>query len=346
MPGSKTEARKKEHIELCLTDEVKFKTKTNGFENYEFEHFAATEVGLDEIDLTTKFFSKKINLPFLISCMTGGTSEAEKINERLAIAAHELNIPIGVGSQRQALEDKKHHSTYRVVRKNAGNVPVLGNIGAAQVSHSKNVVDEIRFLIELVEADAMVIHINPLQELLQKEGEPDFKGLLKNIEKISGKIKTPLIAKEVGSGISKSVAKKLLDAGVKGIDTAGAGGTSWAAVELIRKKEDDETFREWGIPTSYCLRTVNELKKKYKFTLIASGGISNGIDIAKSLALGADLAASARPVLQQVMNHDVDGVIKLINSWFETVKRVMFLTASRNINQLKNVRLIRQSEFY
>lgn len=346
MPGSKTEARKKEHIELCLTDEVKFKTKTNGFENYEFEHFAITELRLDEIDLTTKFFSKKINIPFLISCMTGGTSEAEKINERLAIAARELNIPVGVGSQRQALEDKKHHSTYRVVKKNAGNVPVLGNIGAAQVAQSKNIVDEIQFLIELVEADAMVIHINPLQELLQKEGEPDFKGLLKNIEKISGKIKTPLIAKEVGSGISKSAAKKLLDAGVKGIDTAGAGGTSWAAVELIRKKEDDETFREWGIPTSYCLRTVNELKKKYKFTLISSGGINSGIDIAKSLALGADLTASARPILEQVMNHDVGGVIKLINSWFETVKRVMFLTGSRNINQLKNVRLIRKSEFY
>lgn len=346
MPDSKTEARKKEHIKLCLTDEVKFKTKTNGFENYEFEHCAVTEVRLDEIDLTTKFFGKKINLPFLISCMTGGTSEAEKINERLAIVANELNIPIGVGSQRQALEDKKHHSTYRVVRKNVGNVPVLSNIGAAQVARSKNIVDEIRFLIDLVEADAMVIHINPLQELLQKEGEPDFGGLLKNIEKISGKIRTPLIAKEVGSGISKSAAKKLLDAGVKGIDTAGAGGTSWAAVELIRKKEDDEIFREWGMPASYCVRTVGELKKKYKFTLIASGGIGSGLEIAKAIGLGADITASARPVLQQVMNHDVGGVIKLINSWFETVKRVMFLTGSRNINQLKSVRPIRKSEFY
>lgn len=346
MPSSKTEARKKEHIELCLTDNVKFQTKTNGFENYEFEHFAVTEIRLDEINLTTKFFGKKINLPFLISCMTGGTSEAEKINERLATAACELNIPIGVGSQRQALEGKKHHSTYRVVRKNAGTVPVLGNIGAAQVAHSKNIVDEIRFLIDLIEADAMVIHINPLQELLQKEGEPDFGGLLKNIEKLSGKIRTPLIAKEVSSGISKSAAEKLLDAGIKGIDIAGAGGTSWAAVELIRKNADNEIFREWGIPTSYCLRTVSELKKNYKFTLIASGGIGNGLEIAKSIALGADLTASARPILQQVMNHDVDGVIKLINSWFETVKHVMFLTGSRNIRQLKNVRLIRKSEFY
>ena len=325
---------------------MKFKTKSNGFENYEFEHNAITEVNPNEIDLSTKFFSKNISLPFLISCMTGGTTEAEKINERLSIAAKELNIPIGVGSQRQALENNKLHSTYKVVRTNAGNVPVLGNIGAAQVAKSKKIVDEIKYLIDLVVADVMVVHLNPLQELLQKEGEANFKGLLKNIEKIASRIKTPMIVKEVGSGINKQSAKRLLDAGVKGIDVAGAGGTSWAAVELIRNNEKDNFLRDWGLPTSYCVRTVSKLKNKYKFILISSGGISNGDEIVKSIALGADITASARIILREVMKNDVEGVMKLINSWFVTVKKIMYLTGCSKVGQLKKVKLISKTELY
>ncbi len=347
MPDSHTAQRKKDHIDLCLTDEVAFNLKTNGFDKYEFEHNAITEVKIDKIDLSTKFFSKKINLPFLISCMTGGTSEAEKINERLAIAAKELNIPIGVGSQRQALENSNYHSTYKTVRKNAGSVPVLGNIGAAQVARSKNIIKEINYLIEIIEADAMVIHLNPLQELLQKEGEPDFHGLLNNIERLASKIKIPIIAKEVGSGISKSAAKKLIDAGVKGIDVAGAGGTSWAVVELLRDKQNNNMeFREWGLPTSYCLRTVNELKKKNKFLLISSGGILNGEHIAKSLALGADICASARPILQEVMKNDIKGVLLLIDSWFSSVKKIMYLTGTTKIKDIQNLGLKRKAELY
>lgn len=344
MAKSKTAQRKSEHIKLCLTDKAQYETKTNGFDRYEFEHFAATEVEIDKIDLSTKLFGKKISYPFLISCMTGGTKEAEKINEKLAIAANELNIPIGVGSQRQALEDKKYHSTYRVIRKNAGSVPVLGNIGAAQVAKSKNILSDVELMIDLVEADAMVVHINPLQELLQPEGEPNFHGLLKSISMITRKIKVPLIVKEVGSGISKRAAKLLLEAGVKGIDVAGAGGTSWAAVELLRKKETNEYFKEWGLPTSYCVRTVRELKKNFDFTLIASGGIMNGVDIAKSIALGADLSASARPLLQEVMRNDVEGVVKLISRWFDDVKKIMYLTGSKNFNELKKKKIKRIEE--
>ena len=339
MPKSKIVQRKKDHIRLCLTDEVKCETKTNGLEKYDFEHFAITEVEFDKIDLSAKFLGKNINYPFLISCMTGGTKEAERINEKLAVAAKELNIPIGIGSQRQALEDKKYHSTYRVVRKNAGSIPVLGNIGAAQVVKSKNIISHIKLLIDLVEADAMVIHVNPLQELLQLEGEPDFKGLLKSIELITRKIKTPIVVKEVGSGISKRAAKLLLNAGVKGIDVAGAGGTSWAAVELLRRNETDNYFKEWGLPTSYCIRKVQELKKDFDFTLIASGGIMNGADIAKSIALGADLAASARPILQTVMKNDVEGVVKLVDTWFETVRKIMFLTGCSRLKDLKKNKL-------
>jgi len=346
MTESKISRRKKDHIELCLTDDVEYKTKTNGFENYEFEHYAITEVEYEKIDLSADFFGKKINYPVLISCMTGGTKEAKRINEKLSIAAKELNIPIGVGSQRQALEDRKHISTYKVVRQNAGNVPILGNIGAAQVAKSKNIIDEIKYLIDLIEADSMAVHVNPLQELIQSEGEPNFKGLLKNLEKVCSQISTPIIIKEVGSGISKMAAKRLLKIGVKGIDVTGAGGTSWSAVELKRNNQSDNYFREWGLSTSYCVRTVSELKKDFDFTLIASGGISDGVNIAKAIALGADLTGSARIILQEVMKHDVEGVIKLIQSWFLTVKKIMYLTGCDKIKTLNQTGLIRKQEMY
>jgi isopentenyl-diphosphate delta-isomerase len=338
--------RKLDHINLCLTDDVAFKQKTNGFENYDFEHYAATEVEFGKIDLSTYFFNKKISYPFLISCMTGGTAEAEKLNEKLAAAANSLNIPIGVGSQRQALEEKTFHNSYKVVRKNAGNVPVLGNLGASEIVKSRNVINDVKKLIDLIEADAFVIHINPLQELLQMEGDPHFRGLLKSIERLTSKIKIPFIAKEVGSGISKVCAKELLNAGIKGIDVAGSGGTSWAAVELIRNNSDENYFREWGLPTSYCIRTINDLKKDHKFTLISSGGINNFDEIAKSLLLGADIVGSARKILLEVNSNGVDGVIHLITDWFESVKKIMYLTGSKDLKSFKKKKLIRKSELF
>lgn len=343
--SDETIKRKKDHIEICLNEDVGFSSITTGFENYYFEHNAITEINFNKIDLTTKFLKKKINYPFLISCMTGGTSEAEKINEHLAIAAKQLNIPIGVGSQRQALENDKYISSYQIIRENAGDVPVLSNIGAAQVSQIKSI-DQYKRIVELVNASALVIHVNPLQEMIQKTGEPNFKGLLKNIERLVKKIGIPIIVKEVGSGISKIAAKKLLDIGVYGIDVAGAGGTSWAQVELKRNKEENEYFRNWGLQTSYCIRQIKTLKNKYKFSLIASGGISNGIDIAKSIALGADLTASARPLLKIVMNKGVDGVVSEISSWFDDVKKIMYLTGSKNINELSKQKLIHRTEIY
>lgn len=343
--SDETIKRKKDHIEICLNEDVAFSSITTGFENYYFEHNAITEVDFNKVDLATKFLKKKINYPFLISCMTGGTSEAEKINEHLAIAAKELNIPIGVGSQRQALENDKYISSYKVIRKNAGDVPVLSNIGAAQVSQIKSV-EQYRRIVELVNASALVIHVNPLQEMIQTSGEPNFKGLLKNIERLVQRIDIPIIVKEVGSGISKSAAKILLDTGVYGIDVAGAGGTSWAQVELKRNKEENEYFRNWGLPTSYCIRQIKALKSKYNFSLIASGGISNGIDIAKSIALGADLAASAKPLLKIVMDKGVDGIVNEISSWFDDVKKIMYLTGSKNIKELSKQKLIHRTELY
>ncbi|BDQ02083.1 type 2 isopentenyl-diphosphate Delta-isomerase [Ignavibacterium sp.] len=331
--ASNTSQRKSEHIRLCLTNEVSFRQKTNGFENYEFIHSAVTEVDINKISFQKKLFGKKINYPFLISCMTGGTTEAENINSMLAEVAEEIKIPIGVGSQRQALENAYFHNTYKVIRSKAKDVPVLGNIGAAQLVHLN--VKEIQKLVDMLDADAFVVHLNPLQELLQPEGEPYFVGLLKKLESVCKKLSVPVIAKEVGSGIDKISAKKLLDVGVKGIDVAGAGGTSWAGVELIRKNEIENPFWDWGLPTAYCIRTVNELKKNYNFLLIGSGGINSASEMAKAFSLGADLTASARIVLQKLMSEGQEQVKLMIESWFKYLREVMFLTNSQKLSDLQ-----------
>lgn len=343
---SKTSIRKKEHLELCLTDDVSFNTKSTGFENYEFKHYAITEVDLSKIDFRTKFLSKKINFPFLISCMTGGTSKAENINAQLAIVAEQLKIPIGVGSQRQALENRDFINSFKIVRKNAPNVPVLGNIGAAQVVQFKSV-DPVKKLIEMIKANALVIHVNPLQELLQKEGETNFTGLLKKIKMIVKKSGVPVIIKEVGSGISKEAAVNLLEAGVKGIDVSGAGGTSWGGIEILRSKASKQNdFWDWGLPTSYCIKEVFKLKKNYKFTLIGSGGIKNGLDAAKAFALGADVVASARIILQTLDKFGVEGTADYIKGIFDDICKVMYLTGSNNLKELRNKKLIKRDLLY
>jgi isopentenyl-diphosphate Delta-isomerase len=340
-PISETSKRKKEHIELCLTNDVAFKSKTNGFDKYEFIHNAITEVDISKIAFQIKLFSRKINFPILISCMTGGTEEAEQINARLSVIAEELKIPIGVGSQRQALENKVFHNSYKIIRKNAKSVPVFGNIGAAQLVQSKNLKD-ILVLIDMLEADAFVVHLNPLQELLQKNGEPNFVGLLKKIEKLVKISNVPIVAKEVGSGISKDAAIELLNIGVSGIDVAGAGGTSWAGVELLRNKSNQKELWDWGLPTSYCLKEIYPLKKKYSFTLIGSGGINSENDLAIAFALGSDIVASARIILQTLINQNEEAVLKLIVNWFEHLKKIMYLTGSHNLTQFKKNKLIKK----
>lgn len=342
----KTSLRKKEHLELSLKADVSFKSKTNGFDYYEFIHDAATEVELDKISFETKFFKKKINYPFIISCMTGGTEEAENINAQLAITAEELKIPIGVGSQRQVLENKNYRNTYNIIRKNAKSVPVLGNLGAAELVKLKST-DQIKLLVELIEADAFVIHLNPLQELLQPEGTPYFTGLLKSLKRLVKEVKVPIIVKEIGAGISGKAAKALLETGVKGIDVAGAGGTSWAAIEMLRNKSmTNDYFWDWGLPTSFCLRENSKLKKNYKFILIGSGGINSGVEAAKAFALGADYVASARTILKQLDSNGIYGVKNLIIDWFEIIEKIMFLTGSHSIKELRKNKIIRKENFY
>ncbi|MCF8412317.1 MAG: type 2 isopentenyl-diphosphate Delta-isomerase [Melioribacteraceae bacterium] len=340
-----TSDRKNDHIQLSLNDNGNYRNKTAGFELYDFEHYAATEVLLTNIDLTTDFFGNRIYYPFIISCMTGGTVETGKINEMLAETASELNIPVGVGSQRQALEGTNQHQSFKVLRQKARNVPILGNIGAAQFSKFKGL-DEIRLMIDLIEADVMVVHLNPLQELIQKEGQTDFVGLIKNLEKVCAKITTPIIIKEVGAGIGPNAAKQLLNTGIMGIDVAGAGGTSWAGIETLRNGENESEFWDWGLPTTYCIRKISKLKKNHNFKLIASGGITDGFDIAKSIILGADYTAAAKPVLQSVADGKSENGIKLIKNWFEQVRQIMFLTGSHNLDLLKKKKLIKKKDLY
>jgi isopentenyl-diphosphate Delta-isomerase len=340
-----TPERKLDHINLCLSDNVSFKEKTNGFDHYEFIHNAITEVDKDKIDLSSRLLKKKISFPFLISCMTGGTSRAETINLRLAEIAEHLKIPVGMGSQRQALENKKFHSSYKIIREKAPSVPVLGNIGAAQVAALET--GRILSLIDLGDLDAMVIHFNPLQELVQKNGETNFKGVLKKTEELVKASPVPVFAKEVGAGISGEAAKKLLQTGIKGIDTAGAGGTSWSGVEMLRNKgEIDNYLWDWGLPTSYCIKEIYKLKKKYKFTLIGSGGINSAVEIAKALALGADLAASARIILRELENYGEESVINLFAGWFSQVKNIMYLTGSGTLKEFRKGKITLKENLY
>ncbi len=338
-----TTSRKRDHVELTVTKNVTFRGKSAGFEKVEFEHNALPEINFSEISIETEFLRKKLSFPFLISCMTGGYAEAEKINKALAEVCEEFQIAMGVGSQRQAIENSQFHSSFAVARKSAPTIPLIGNIGAAEVAAIKNI-SSIQKLAEIIRADAFVVHLNPLQEFLQPEGNTNFRGALNGIEKLVRGLSIPIIVKEIGAGISAEAAQRLLNAGVRYIDIAGAGGTSWAGVEILRREDNEDDwnpFWDWGIPTVDALLETAELKKKKKFTLIASGGISNGLDCAKAIALGADVTASARLMLQTLMQGGTKALKKKIELWQKQMKGAMFLIGASSIKELQNTTRIK-----
>ncbi len=343
--SSELKQRKKEHIEICETDTPAFKSKTTGFEKYDFVHYALTEVALDEICFAADFFGKEINYPFMISCMTGGADEANNVNKKLAFCASELKIPLGLGSLRYALENPEYDENLLDIRQIAGGQPLIGNLGAAQIIQYQNNIAAIRRLSDLIKLDAFIIHLNPLQELMQKSGETNFKGLKPAIKNFVCEIGIPVIIKEVGAGISVRVAEELLSLGVAGIDVAGAGGTSWAGVEILRNKDNKNTeFWDWGLPTVSCLTSINAMDNRDSIKLIASGGINTAFDGAKSLALGADMFASARKILQTLQQGGVSNVISLVTGWFTSIRNIMFLTGSRTLKQFDASVLYRVKE--
>src|SRR6185503_3195066 len=290
--------RKADHIKINLEKDVR-SVLTTGLEKYRFTHEALPELDLERVDTSLNLFSKPLAAPILISSMTGGTAEAETINLRLAESAQECKVAMGVGSQRAAIEHPDQAKTFQV-RRVAPDIVLFANLGAVQLNYGYGV-DECRKAVDMIHADALTLHFNPLQEAVQDAGDTNFANLSKKIEEVCKKIEVPVIAKEVGWGISERTAKLLADCGVSAIDVAGAGGTSWSQVEMHRAPDEftrelAATFVGWGIPTADSI--LNVKKAAPDMTVFASGGIKDGLDIAKCIALGATLGGMASQFLK------------------------------------------------
>ncbi len=287
--AEETQSRKADHIRICLEQKAQAKKATAGFEDIQFIHRALPELDREKISLATSFFGKKLSAPIIVGAMTGGTREAKKINASIAQAVEELHLGMGVGSQRAAIENEKLELTYAVARKKAPTAFLIANIGGVQLAHGYGL-KEARKAVEMIEANALAIHMNPLQEAIQPEGQTNFQDVLSKIGEIVADLDVPVIVKETGCGISAEDAKALEAVGVKAIDVGGVGGTSFAAVEFYRAvggKKTDELFWDWGIPTTVSLI---ETTQTVKIPVVASGGVRNGIDVAKSIALNASLS--------------------------------------------------------
>ena len=290
--------RKADHIKINLEKDVR-SALTTGLENYHFTHEALPELDLATVNPSLSLLGKRLAAPILISSMTGGTSDAETINLRLAEAAQQMKIAMGVGSQRAAIENTEQARTFQV-RRVAPDILLFANLGAVQLNYGYGI-DQCRKAVDMIQADALIFHCNPLQEAVQDAGDTNFAGLIKKIEKICKKLEVPVIAKEVGWGISERSAKLLADCGVSAIDVAGAGGTSWSQVEMHRAPDEftrelAATFVGWGIPTADSI--LNVKKATPGMTIFASGGLKDGLDIAKCIALGATLGGMASQFLK------------------------------------------------
>ncbi|BCU11553.1 type 2 isopentenyl-diphosphate Delta-isomerase [Microcystis aeruginosa] len=333
---SEIENRKSEHLRVCIEKDVEFQQLTSGLEKYRFTHCCLPELDRSDIELGTTFLGKSLKAPILISSMTGGTELAHLVNTRLATVAQRYGLAMGVGSQRIALEQPELAPTF-AVRSLAPDILLLANLGAVQLNYGCGLEDCLK-LVELLEADALILHLNPLQEWVQSGGDSNFKGLLAKIQQICAQLPVPVIAKEVGNGISAVMAKQLIEAGVAAIDVAGAGGTSWAKVESQRAKDNrqrhlGQVFADWGLPTAECITAIRSMNST--IPLIASGGLKNGLDLAKSIALGADLGGLARPFLVAAIESEaaVDELVKFLIAELEIV---LFCTGNPNLSALKH----------
>lgn len=325
--------RKDEHIRINLQNDVG-SGLTTGFEYYHFDHQALPELDLAEIDTSTTFISRKIAAPILISSMTGGTKLAAEINQKLAEAAAECNIAMSVGSQRPAILDQGTAWSFDI-RRIAPNIPLVANLGAIQLNNGMTI-EDCKRAVGMIRADALYLHLNPLQEAVQHGGDTNWKGLRLKIEQVCKNMAVPVFAKEVGFGISEQTARILIECGISGIDVAGAGGTNWSQVESYRTEDDDladlaRSFVNWGIPT---VQSILNVKKVSTSTLIiASGGIKNGIDIAKAIAMGARIGGMARQFLIAA-NDSVESIVRLINLTKSQIVTTMFVTGAGDIEKL------------
>ncbi len=331
--------RKADHIKINLEQDVR-SALTTGLENYHFTHEALPELNLNRLDTTLSLFGRRLAAPLLISSMTGGTAEAETINLRLAEAAQQTGIAMGVGSQRAAIEHPEQAKTFQV-RRAAPDILLFANLGAVQLNYGYGI-DHCRRAVDMIQADALILHLNPLQEAVQDAGDVNFAGLAGKIEEVCKKIEVPVIAKEVGWGISEKTAKRLADCGVKAIDVAGAGGTSWSQVEMHRAPDDftrqlAATFVGWGIPTADSI--LNVKKAVPGMTIFASGGLKDGLDIAKCLALGATLGGMAGQFLKAAAI-STENAVEMIKLTKRQIEVTMFACGAGSLEELRTGKLV------
>lgn len=338
-------ARKREHIETVLGEDVTAKGVTTGFELFQFDHCALPEISLDQVDLSVELFGRRLAAPLLISSMTGGTERAHAINLNLAEAAQALGIAMAVGSQRAAIEQGALAESYRV-RRAAPDILLFANIGAVQLNYGFGT-DQARRAVDMIEADALFLHLNPLQEAVQAEGDRDWRGLLNKIEGLISTLEVPVVVKEVGAGISGATARRLADVGVAAIDVAGAGGTSWSEVEANRQpdpftRQVAHGFVGWGIPTAFALMAVREAVPE--IPIFASGGLRNGIDAAKAIRLGASLCGLAAPVLGSA-TEDAQAVQQHMAVCIQELRIAAFCTGSIDLAALRDATLRRLADW-
>lgn len=334
-------SRKSDHIRINLEENTQSGI-TTGLENFQFIHRAVPEQNLDDVDTGQIFLGKHLNAPILISSMTGGTERAGEINRILAKAAQETQVAMGVGSQRIAIEHRELANTFNV-RNIAPDILLFANIGAIQLNYGLGIEDCFQ-VVDMIKADALVLHFNGLQEALQRNGQTQFADLIRKVEAVCQAMQVPVIAKEVGWGFSKIDIHLLVEAGVSAIDVAGAGGTSWSQVEMHRSEDNNQrqlaaAFNSWGNSTAEVIQNVTEIAPS--LPIIASGGLRSGIDIAKCIALGASLGGMASPFLKAA-NQSLDQTIDTINLLKDEIKLCMFATGSKSITDLSNDKLFRK----
>ncbi|MBW6473883.1 MAG: type 2 isopentenyl-diphosphate Delta-isomerase [Anaerolineaceae bacterium] len=336
-------SRKNDHIRINLEEDVR-STLSNGLEKYRFIHNALPEINLKEIELSQKLFKRNIALPILISSMTGGTPEAFQINQMLAQAAEKFGLAMGVGSQRAAIENPTLIETFDV-RKFAPDILLFANLGAVQLNYGYGI-DECKRAVEMINADSLILHLNPLQEAVQPEGDTNFSGLLRKIEIICRDLPVPVVIKEVGWGISDVLVKQLINVGVAAIDVSGAGGTSWSQVERFRLEDPvgikvAEAFLNWGIPTADALVKVRSSFPE--IPIFASGGLKTGMDVAKSLALGANLAGMAGVFLKAAVI-SLDHLDETIHIFERIIRTCMFVTGSKDLISFSSDKIFKIGE--
>ncbi len=324
-----TSSRKLDHINICLKEKVE--SSYTGFEDVMFVHNPLPEVNYDDISLEVQFLGKRMNAPFLIASMTGGHPETYKINKNLAIAVENAGIGMGVGSQRAGIEDESVVDTFSVVREYAPSAFIYANVGLPQIIEKG--IEYAEKAVEMIDADALAIHLNFLQEIVQPEGDRGAEGGFSAIREVASELKVPVMVKETGAGISREVAFTVREAGVKAIDVGGKGGTSWSGVEVYRIKGDimkdvAQDFWDWGIPTAFSIVDCHDV-----LPVIATGGIRNGIDAAKAIALGAKIASSALPFLKPATESHEE-VERRINYFIEGMKKTLFLTGCEHVYDL------------